>query len=779
MRHAGARHAASAASRTCSATAAAWSRPGDDAALRRVLDELLDDPAQRAALGAAGRARCEREYDGRRQALRFAERLRSVARGRLAMAGRTAGRGAPCCAGSRRSPAAAGVVLALQFVTIAVLAGHLGPADLGVYTFALAVVGIFRLIPNFGLVPVLTREIAQDPEREAVLVPNVLYLRVVLGVVAYALLAATVVLGGFGAESRDAALIAGLVLLVVVDALRAVLEVRLRLGWVSIAELVEAAAGLVGAVLLARAGAGPAAFVWLWAALKLVNGCILTGAAMRMGRFRWGAHAASWGPVVRAAVPLGLAGVLMALYHRLDLVLLAAFKPADDVGQYGAAFRFLDAANVLPVVVMSVLSPVLSRSVMEGAAVLHRRYAQALELLVAAALLIGVAGAFCAWRLLPLLPGLRGVRRSRRRALHPRPGGGADPLGHRGPGRADQRAPAGPAAAYRRDRPGRQPRAQRRPHPHGVVRGRGGGDHGDGARDARAVDAGRPRTPGRVAHDRADAATPRRGLVLAGALAAGLAIDPWLQLAAGCSSTPRPCGSRVRSAAGTSRASARALRSAVDGGSARRRGRSARGRRAGRRRRGARDPGDAQGAGGASSRAPRRSPTTRRARRRGRHGRPAASPRARPAAATASPAGVQRRGVVAGAAQRERADAAHADEPAEALRMLAREQRVEVVAAGELDRGPERRRQRRVLHDEVGVVGEALPERLEAEAQVGVLAEVQPPPRVVVALVERRPPGAAARCGRSRCRPRTAPRRRPPRSRARTATPRSASRRGQ
>jgi putative peptidoglycan lipid II flippase len=52
-----------------------------------------------------------------------------------------------------------------------------------------------------------------------------------------------------------------------------------------------------------------------------------------------------------------------------------------------------------------VLSPVLSRSVVEGAGVLHRRYARALELLVAPALLIGVAGAFCAWRLLPRLPG--------------------------------------------------------------------------------------------------------------------------------------------------------------------------------------------------------------------------------------------------------------------------------------------------------------------------------------------------------------------------------------
>ena len=313
--------------------------------------------------------------------------------------GRAVARGFATLASSR------GLVLTLQFVTIAVLAGYLGPADLGVYTFALAVVGIFRLIPNFGLVPVLTREVAQAPDLERALVPNVLYLRLALGVGAYALLALTLIAGGFGAESRDAALIAGLALLVVMDALRAVLEVRLRLGWLSIAEVVEAVAGVAGAVLLARAGAGVAAFVWLWVALKLLNGCILTWAALRMARFDWRPETAAWGPVVRAAIPLGLAGVLMALYSRLDLVLLAAFKPAEDVGQYGAAYRFLDAANVLPVVVMSVLSPVLSRSVVEGADVLRRRYLQALEVLAAVALLVSLAGAFCAWRLLPRLPG--------------------------------------------------------------------------------------------------------------------------------------------------------------------------------------------------------------------------------------------------------------------------------------------------------------------------------------------------------------------------------------
>ena len=313
--------------------------------------------------------------------------------------GRSAARGFTTLAGSRV------VVLALQFVTIAVLAGHLGPAALGVYTFALAMVGIFRLLPNFGLVPVLARDIAQSPERERELVPNVLYLRVLLGVVAYGTMAATLVAGGFDEQSRSAALAAGLALLVVLDAMRAVLEVRLRLGWVSVADTLEASIGLAGALLLAHAGADALEFVWLWVALKLLNGLIVAAAALRMSSFDWRPRPATWRPVARAALPLGLAGVLVALYYRLDLVILAAFKPADDVGQYGAAYRFLDAANVLPVIVMSVLAPVFSRSVVEGRAALQRRYSRALELLAVPALLMAVAGAFCSWRLLPRLPG--------------------------------------------------------------------------------------------------------------------------------------------------------------------------------------------------------------------------------------------------------------------------------------------------------------------------------------------------------------------------------------
>jgi glycosyltransferase involved in cell wall biosynthesis len=52
--------------------------PGDVAALSRELAALLGDPGRRAAMGAAGRARCEERYDARVQAPLLLDRMASL-----------------------------------------------------------------------------------------------------------------------------------------------------------------------------------------------------------------------------------------------------------------------------------------------------------------------------------------------------------------------------------------------------------------------------------------------------------------------------------------------------------------------------------------------------------------------------------------------------------------------------------------------------------------------------------------------------------------------------
>jgi O-antigen/teichoic acid export membrane protein len=298
-----------------------------------------------------------------------------------------------------------GLVILLQFTTLALLADGLGPAGLGVYTFAIAIATLFRAIPDFGLSLVATRDVAQAPEREAWLVPNLAFLRVTLGVVAYALLALTVFMFDFGSENRSGALIAGLVLLVALDIFRASLEVRLRLAYVAIADGVEAVGTLAFVGLVVTRDLGVESVLWAYVALKLVNALIVTRAARRLTSFSWRPRPDKWRPLLATAIPLGIAGILTTVYYRLDIVILAAFKPESDVGQYGVAFRFLEAITVVPALLMAVLSPVLSRSFVEGEGVLQRRYAQSVHLVSVIAIALAVGGAMTAWRFLDELPG--------------------------------------------------------------------------------------------------------------------------------------------------------------------------------------------------------------------------------------------------------------------------------------------------------------------------------------------------------------------------------------
>jgi O-antigen/teichoic acid export membrane protein len=298
------------------------------------------------------------------------------------------------------------VTLALQFVAFAVAAAYLEPALLGVYTFAVALAALFRLLPAFSFDPVLTRDLAQRPEEEAALVPNVAYVRLALAGLAYGALALTLILGGYAETRAEAAFVAGLVLpMVALDTFRNSLGVRLRLGWTSIADVLEGILTLAGAVVIAATGAGVFAFLWLYVAAKALNGLVLLAAVARIADFDWKPRFGSWPGLLRTAAPLAVATVLIALYFRVDMVVLARLKPAADVGQYGAAYKFLDTFLLVPALAVSVLQPVIARSVVEGADVLRRRYARALQLMAVAGLGIAVIGGMTAGRALPALPG--------------------------------------------------------------------------------------------------------------------------------------------------------------------------------------------------------------------------------------------------------------------------------------------------------------------------------------------------------------------------------------
>jgi O-antigen/teichoic acid export membrane protein len=296
--------------------------------------------------------------------------------------------------------------LALQFVAFAITAGALGPTELGVYSFAVAFIGLFRAVTNFGFRAIVSRDIAQHPEREDELISNLAWLRFGLGALAWLLVVGVVHLAGFEPDQRNAAIVTGaLLLFLALESFEITLEVRLRTGWPAVAEIVKSAILAVGAAALAAGGRGVTAFLVLYVVANVVRVCVPTVVALRSRTYAWRPKASVWVAVARAAAFLGLAQLCISLYYRLDLLLLARISTAEDVGQYAAAYQFLETFVVLPSLAMVVLTPIISRSVVEGDTILRRRLAHVLHLVTLVALPVAVLGALAAWRVLPLVPG--------------------------------------------------------------------------------------------------------------------------------------------------------------------------------------------------------------------------------------------------------------------------------------------------------------------------------------------------------------------------------------
>jgi O-antigen/teichoic acid export membrane protein len=300
-----------------------------------------------------------------------------------------------------------GIGAAFQFAAFAVIASSLGPRLFGVYSFAIAIVAIFRLLPTFGFDQIVPRDVAQRPELESSLVPNVLYIRMLLSLLSYGLLGVAVFGLGYARVSQEAALIAGVALVLVAgETMRASLATRLRLGWSAAADILESVLLLAGAVALAWSGGGLMQFMIVYVLAKAANvGLVMVGGTV-VTDYSWRPRPRMWSPVLRQAAPLALAALVIALYYRLDIVVLARIAPEHDVGQYGMALRFLDAVVLLTAVLMSVLQPLLARAVSAGARELQFRYGQAVHLTTVIGVFVGVAGAIVSPRLIPALPGL-------------------------------------------------------------------------------------------------------------------------------------------------------------------------------------------------------------------------------------------------------------------------------------------------------------------------------------------------------------------------------------
>jgi O-antigen/teichoic acid export membrane protein len=103
--------------------------------------------------------------------------------------------------------------------------------------------------------------------------------------------------------------------------------------------------------------------------------------------------------------PLMLNHFLATIFFQIDVVIIQYFHGDTVVGEYGVAYKWVNALNVIPAFFTMALLPVMSRQAHEDKPALKRNYGLAIKLLVSTALPVAVVFTTLAFILTGILGG--------------------------------------------------------------------------------------------------------------------------------------------------------------------------------------------------------------------------------------------------------------------------------------------------------------------------------------------------------------------------------------
>ncbi len=253
---------------------------------------------------------------------------------------------------------------------VIVLARQFGVERFGLYGTVMAYLTLFASFADFGMNTVTIRDVARDHDRSDDYFSHVLVLRLGLSVLAYLLM---ILLGGLlKAEEFSVIFIASCGLMLFPEAIR-----KLGISMLSAYERMEVVALLdvfaivfryipfFLAIFLGKSlffAFGLLVVSWLGVAgvwLAVTRTVCLTGWFSPL-------HRARFKSILYESFPFGVFFVLSVIYFRSDILMLSKMQGSVAVGLYDGAYKFIEAAMFVPVSIVNVLLPVMSRSIVKN-----------------------------------------------------------------------------------------------------------------------------------------------------------------------------------------------------------------------------------------------------------------------------------------------------------------------------------------------------------------------------------------------------------------------------
>jgi O-antigen/teichoic acid export membrane protein len=266
------------------------------------------------------------------------------------------------------------VVFLSQIVSLAsnlgvtiLFARQLGENGFGLFSYALVFAGLFAILADFGMKPILVREISRAQRFPAELVGSVAVIKVILCLATVFLTIVTARIIGYTRELFVVIAILAFNVLATakLSTLRIVFEApfyaSLRLQVPMLAQIMDNLLLVAVTYWLVQTGADLHVLVMAYVLCSVPGFAVTVYAAVRKMRFRFFFNASIARYMFKESLPLWLYTVLMTAFSSIDVMMLKSIQGEAAVGLYSAPSRLLTPLLFVPNLVAASLSPLLAR----------------------------------------------------------------------------------------------------------------------------------------------------------------------------------------------------------------------------------------------------------------------------------------------------------------------------------------------------------------------------------------------------------------------------------
>jgi len=294
----------------------------------------------------------------------------------------------------------------ILFLVIIYLARVLGPANFGKINFAQAIVLYFMWIVNLGLTTLGIREVARDKNNIDNYVGNIVPLRLTLALFSFLLLLVFVSLIPKSTEIKYLIVFYGLSLYSSALLLEWLFQGIEKMEFVGISRILDKFFYGILIFLLVKSSRQLLLIPYLWLGGSLIAaGFLLYIFVRQFGKIRLRFNFPLWKDLVKRALPMGTAFIMIQLYYNFDTIMLGFMKGDEVVGWYNAAYKIVFLVLAFIPIFINVIFPVMSKYYKESREKLQVLISSSTKLLSTVALPLGVGGTILAKPIMDFLYG--------------------------------------------------------------------------------------------------------------------------------------------------------------------------------------------------------------------------------------------------------------------------------------------------------------------------------------------------------------------------------------